>query len=341
MMQAVSVRRASRYVALMAGFALLLPTALIAQPIGVFRWQTHPFCNVLTLAISLTGAGYRLEGTDDQCGAPTQASVIGMASPNADGSIGVGLTIVSPGAAVLHLDATVVLSAGFNGTWHDTVGRSGQWLFTPGVGLGGPLRPIVGPLVPFGSVVTQPPGGSDRGLSVTVASDTGTPDDAAGIYGRFGAPLPPGLEGSAGVRGESDANAGVYGRSTSGFGVVGGSHTGIGVQGHGVAAGSIGVQAHHVAGGTALEINNGTIKVAGAVRAAFSVPGPFSGQNVCTSIDNPLTNGDSQALLFVTSQSRGSGLSVDYHGSSDGARWYICNPGATIDGPVNVLVIKR
>ncbi len=301
MMRTVTVRRSGRYIALMAGLTLLLPTLLTAQPIATLRWQTQPFCNVLTLAISLTGAGYRLEGTDDQCGAPTKASVIGMAFPNADGSIGVGLTIVSPGAAVLHLDAMILLTAGFNGTWHDTVGRSGTWLFTPGAGAGGPLRPVVGP-VSYGSVLAQPNGGSDRGLSVTVAADTAPPNDAAGGYGRFGAPLPPGLEGPAGVRGESDADAGVYGRTTSGIGVVGGAHTGIGVQGHGVTVGSTGVQAHHVAGGTALEINNGGLKVAGAVRAAFEhvEPHPVT----CSLIDHPLTNGDFDALLFVTTRSQ-------------------------------------
>lgn len=338
MSRTVTVRRACRYVALMAGVSLLLPTVLTAQPIATLRWQTQPFCNVLTLAISLTGAGYRLEGTDDQCGAPAQASVIGMAFPNADGSIGVGLTIVSPGAAVLHLDATIVLAAGFNGTWHDTVGRSGQWLFTPGVGLGGPLRPVVGP-VSYGAVLTQPNGGADRGLSATVASDTGTPNDAAGIYGRFGAPLPPGIEGNAGIRGESDANAGVYGRTTSGFGVVGGAHTGIGVQGHGVTGGSIGVQAHHVAGGTALEINNGALRVGGAVRTAFVVT--VNGDPTCMGLDHPLLNNDPDAIVFVAGKDTYTPLVTFYNRYN--FDWHVCAAtGFMAAGTrVSVLVIKQ
>jgi hypothetical protein len=328
--------------------ALLVPVAASAQTIGTFRWQTQPFCNVLTLSISLTGAGYRLEGNDDQCGAPIKASAIGMALPNADGSIEVGLTIVSPGAAVLHLDATLQINTGFSGTWHDTVGRSGPWLFTPGAGVGGPLRPVVGP-VSYGSVLTQPSGASDRGLSVTVASDTGTPNDAAGVYGRFGAPIAP-LESAApaGVRGDSGANVGVYGLSATGFGVAGGAQTGVGVQGYALGgAGSIGVQAVHGAGGTALEINNGTIKVAGDVRAAFTLPGPFlggagGGNSVCTQVDHPLLNGDPYALLFLTSQSSGGGLSVKFAALSGGAPyWAICNAGLTIAGAVNVLVIKQ
>jgi hypothetical protein len=320
--------------------ALLVPVAASAQTIGTFRWQTQPFCNVITVTISIAGPAYRLEGTDDHCGAATKASVIGMAFPNADGSIGLGMTLVSPGAAVLHLDATVVLNAGFNGTWHDTVGRSGQWLFTPGVGLGGPLRPVVGPLVPFGSVVTQPAGASDRGLSVTVATDTDTPNDAAAVYGRFGAPMTLTPAAPAGVRGESTANVGVYGLSDSGFGVAGGAQTGVGVQGYSDSTG-IAVQAVNVAGGTALEINNGTLKVAGAVRTAFTVPGPFAGGNSCKGVLNPLIDGDPQAMLFVTSQDGGGGLSVDFINLGGGPIWFICNAGATIQGAVNVLVIKQ
>ena len=136
----------------------------------------------------------------------------------------------------------------------------------------------------------QPPGGGDRALSATVAMDTGAPNDAAAIYGRYGVPLAPGLEGPAGVRGESADTAGVFGRSDSSIGVVGGSNGGIGVQGHAVAATGVGVQAHHVAGGTALEINNGAIKVGGGVRAAFRVA--VAGGSNCVFPDHPLLKND-------------------------------------------------
>ena len=64
------------------GLAVLMVTTAAAptaaQPLGVFRWQQQPFCNVLSLAVTATPSGFRMEGTDDQCGG-TPASAIGMA----------------------------------------------------------------------------------------------------------------------------------------------------------------------------------------------------------------------------------------------------------------------
>ncbi len=57
-----------------------------------------------------------------------------------------------------------------------------------------------------------------------------------------------------------------------------------------------------VSGGTALEINNGTIKVSGTVRAAFrwaSLRRRASG-GVCSIVSHPLLNGDPDALVLVT-----------------------------------------
>jgi len=40
-----------------------------AQPVGSFRWQLQPFCNVLTLNVTQSGAIYTLDRFEDQCGA--------------------------------------------------------------------------------------------------------------------------------------------------------------------------------------------------------------------------------------------------------------------------------
>ncbi len=111
----VVARRAPRFVGLIVGVALLSPAVASAQTIGIFRWQTQPFCNVLTLAVSVAGAAFRFEGTDDQCGAPTKASVIGMAFPNADGSIG------------LRNDDRVTRNGGGAPRRHDSAQRRFQW----------------------------------------------------------------------------------------------------------------------------------------------------------------------------------------------------------------------
>jgi hypothetical protein len=114
-----------------------------AQPLGTFRWQVAPFCNVVTVAITQNGAIYRLEGTDDQCGnGADAASVTGTAFPNADGTIGFGLNIVTtPGGRPLHVDAEITTTT-FSGTWRDSAGATGTFAFRPGPGSGGSPRPL-------------------------------------------------------------------------------------------------------------------------------------------------------------------------------------------------------
>ena len=120
-----------------------------AQPLGTFRWQLQPFCNVVTLAVTQNGAVYRLEGTDNQCGAGADAAAVnGTAFPNADGTIGFGLNIVTaPGGRPIHVDAEMGLGT-FSGTWRDSTGATGTFAFTPGAGTGGAARPLPQPAVP-------------------------------------------------------------------------------------------------------------------------------------------------------------------------------------------------
>ena len=115
-----------------------------AQSLGTFRWQLQPYCNVLTVSITQVGGVYRAEGTDDQCGAATQGSVIGTAFPNPDGSIGLGFNIVAtPGGRDVAVDAKVSLP-GASGTWRDNTGATGTFALTPGAGTGGSPRPLTG-----------------------------------------------------------------------------------------------------------------------------------------------------------------------------------------------------
>lgn len=130
--------------------------AVDAQTVGTFRWQQQPYCNVFTLVVTQVGAAYRLEGTDDQCGAARQAAVTGLAFPNPNGTIGLGLTAVTnngagTGGAPLHLDVTISLAT-VSGTWRDNTGQTGAWTFVPGGGLGGSARPA--PVLAPGIVTT-------------------------------------------------------------------------------------------------------------------------------------------------------------------------------------------
>ena len=65
-----------------------MPAAAQAQPLGVFRWQLQPFCNVVTVTVVQNGAIYTLDGFDDQCAAGQRAPLVGVATPNPDSTIG-------------------------------------------------------------------------------------------------------------------------------------------------------------------------------------------------------------------------------------------------------------
>jgi hypothetical protein len=147
---------------------LAIPGIVGAQPLGTFRWQLQPYCNVVSLTVTQVGAQYRVEGTDDQCGAGRDlASAIGMAFQNPDGTIGFGLTIVvAPGGAAVNIDAEISLAT-LSGTWRDSTGATGTFAFRAGAGTGGTPRPQPGGTVPSairllgdGSVVAGGSGGT-------------------------------------------------------------------------------------------------------------------------------------------------------------------------------------
>lgn len=126
-------------------FALGLPALTAveasAQPLGTFRWQLLPYCNVVTLHVTQAGTVLRLDGFDDQCGAGQRASVVGTAFFNPDGTVGIGLnTVVADGSGFVHVDARIGL-ASLGGSWRDTAGNTGSLVFAPGGGIGGAPRP--------------------------------------------------------------------------------------------------------------------------------------------------------------------------------------------------------
>ena len=152
---------------------------------------------------------------------------------------------------------------------------------------------------------------------------------------------------SIGVHGSSDSYVGVYGSSNSGDGVVGttGTMTRAGVLAQ--AAGNSGI---------ALEISRGGIKATGAGVGAntFAFIHVSSVENSFVSftrIDNALTNGDQNAMLFVTHVYNPSGVLLNnfnlafgvYYDSSS-SKWTIDREdGAAMPAGTtfNVMVIKR
>ncbi len=123
---------------------------LSAQPLGTFRWQLQPYCNVLTVRVDDAGGVFRLDGFDDQCGAPERAPAVGVATLNPDGSIGLGVHIVvAPEGRALSLDARVNPGDG-QGTWRDSAGNAGR--FALGAATGGAPRPL--PTVPASTIAS-------------------------------------------------------------------------------------------------------------------------------------------------------------------------------------------
>lgn len=96
-----------------------------------------------------------------------------MAFLNPNGTIGFGLSIVTtPGARPVHVDATINL-ASLNGTWTDSAGNAGTFIFTPGPGIGGAPRPIPsGGLAPGGVTTVQLAANSVTTTNIVDASIT-------------------------------------------------------------------------------------------------------------------------------------------------------------------------
>lgn len=127
-------------VTMITGSLAMMAREASAQPLGTFRWQSQPNCNVLMLNVVQQGGTYMLDGYDDQCGAGQRASATGTAFLNPDGTVGIGLTIVaSPSGTNVHLEARIS-TVSLGGPWNDSAGNSGTFVFTPGAGTGGSPR---------------------------------------------------------------------------------------------------------------------------------------------------------------------------------------------------------
>jgi hypothetical protein len=136
----------------MAASVLWLGTGpAAAQVFGTFPWQMQPYCNRVTLTLTSVTGNFTLDGSDDQCGAPTKASALGIGVFNPDGTVGLNFTIVaSPSGRAVHVSA-IVSPANGQGTWTDDAGNSGTFAFF-GNTAGLPVRPVATPLAAAGQV---------------------------------------------------------------------------------------------------------------------------------------------------------------------------------------------
>lgn len=139
------MRQAAVLLFLAAGIGLTA-SAAEAQVIGTFRWQLAPYGSVLVLTVTQTGGLYELKGVETQCGGNASLPVTGMAVPQANGLVLIGLTTINERGRGLHTTAFINAST-FSGTWSDNAGNTNQqFRFNPGTTCpGGPRTdPISG-----------------------------------------------------------------------------------------------------------------------------------------------------------------------------------------------------
>lgn len=127
--------------ALCTAMLLAEVSGVAAQTLGVFRWQFAPYCNVVAVTVVQQGSGFSLSGHDERCGAATRSAVSGTAHLNPNGSIGMALTIVRPDGFSTPTQITLP-AGGFSGTWSDSYGTSGSFVFAPPASPTGSPRPL-------------------------------------------------------------------------------------------------------------------------------------------------------------------------------------------------------
>lgn len=131
---------------------LCAPGTASAQVLGTFRWQLQPYCNVVTLTLTQVGPNFTVDGTDDLCGAASPAAATGLAFPKGDGTFGFGVNVVmAPTGAPVHVSASIT-PATVSGTWQDSSGNAGAFVFNPAIAPGAP-RPA--PVPAFASGVSM------------------------------------------------------------------------------------------------------------------------------------------------------------------------------------------
>lgn len=172
-------RRVLQGVVVMGG--LLAASAASAQTLGTLRWQLQPYCNAVIVTVTPLGGSYTLDGFDDQCGAAQRAPLVGLATPNPDGSIAFGFTIATSSGAAVAVQATIGLAT-LGGPWRDSQGQSGTLAFNAtAAGSPRPVLPPVGAGSPTTFTVPQTfaAGLSAGGARVTSVGAPTAPSDAA------------------------------------------------------------------------------------------------------------------------------------------------------------------
>lgn len=131
--------------ALVAVVAALWAVPAQAQVIGTFQWQLQPYGSVLHLTITQVGSLFRLEGLEAQCGGNASLPATGLAVPQANGDLLLGVTTINERGKGLHTMARITAGLGFSGFYSDNAGNTNQ-PFTLNPGTTCPGGPRIDPL---------------------------------------------------------------------------------------------------------------------------------------------------------------------------------------------------
>jgi hypothetical protein len=363
--------------------AVLVGTASAAQAqsLGTFTWQLQPFCNRVTVSVTQNGTIYTLDGFDDQCGAPQRAPLVGLATPNPDGSIGLGFHIAtSPGGKTVSVEARISLAT-VGGPWTDSAGNSGTLALNGAAA--GSARPAPPAGVSWGMSVTSPTNGG-TGLRLKSARTGTVVQPAPALIVEGFSPSTEDHFGYAGVLSTTNGGDAMAAYSDAGNGLVAvaggtgpvgsaavfarasGAAFAVRAESYSVrpaiyaqnfAGPAIEVQGGNApaiaaAGGSglrALEVSNGGISVGGTVRPAFmhtTTAGTIIGSR--SVIDHPLLNGQASAIVvasYLFTPSTGviaGGFNVLYDSAT--ARWSVMrSDGSTmpVGARFNVIVFNQ
>ena len=311
-----------RVASVIAALAAMQAFPVSAQSLGTFTWQLQPFCNRITATVTQNGGVYTLDGYDDQCGAPQRAPLVGLATPNPDGTIGLGFHIATaPGGKTVSVESRISL-ASIGGPWTDSAGNAGSLVLNGAAAGSARPAPVTGPV--WGASVVGPSVAAGVGLRLqTAAAGLLTAPPAlvveSAIPSGFPTPTSGGIVSNI-TRGDAIvANAAIgNGISARTAGDLPGSAAVFAVgEGRGFAVHALSANdlpAVYASGGStsaitaeggtdnsALGLFNGGIKVSGTVRPAFvhtsAAPNVIGTRTV---LDHPLLNGAANAIVVAS-----------------------------------------
>jgi hypothetical protein len=137
----------SAFVSLALFILTLSATPVFAQSLGTFRWHLQPYGSVLQISVTQQGGIYLLDGIELQCGGNASLPVNGVAVPQANGSVILGMTTINENGRGIHTRATIN-TTDFGGFYSDNAGNTNQpFIFNPGETC--PGGPRTGPIVPL------------------------------------------------------------------------------------------------------------------------------------------------------------------------------------------------